>query len=116
MKQTVFVSSLGIDILGLPIVNAQTIDDEPRSVNTCYSYMNTLLMSQSIFIETNESIFTVILDPEVRKYLIDHCMFYHYRTGIWQDARNDPDSVNDTIIKEFGTKYPAPDILKHFFL
>jgi hypothetical protein len=78
--------------------------------------MGSLIMEVGMSIPTNESIFPVLAEPEVRTYLVNHCIFYHNKTGIWQDRSDPVDSVNDTIIEEFEAKNPPPDILKYFFL
>jgi hypothetical protein len=72
-------------------------------------------MSEGMSLSTldNKSIFSILPDPEVRSYLLNHCIFYHNRTGIWNHPNYD---VNETIIREFEAKYPPPDILREFFL
>lgn len=106
----------GFLIIALPIVTTQNNELESRSLSTCLSYMGSLIMEQGMSIPTDESIFPILADPDVRKYLLNHCIFYHNKTGIWQDPSDDVDSINDTIITEFEAKYPAPDVLKDFFL
>jgi hypothetical protein len=107
---------LGIHILLLPIASAQNTENESRSLGTCLSYMGSLIMEVEMSIPTNESIFPVLVEPEVRTYLLNHCILYHNKKGIWQDWSDPLDSVNETIIEEFETKYPPPDILRDFFL
>jgi hypothetical protein len=106
----------GILILVLPFAFAQNTENETRSLGTCLSYMGSLIMEVAMSIQSNESIFPVLGEPEVRTYLLNHCIFYHNKTGIWQDRSDPVDSVNNTVIEEFETKYPPPDILKDFFL
>jgi hypothetical protein len=107
---------LGILIFLLPVVNiTERIDDESQSLETCFSYLGSLIMSEGMSLSTldNKSIFSILPDPEVRSYLLNHCIFYHNRTGIWNHPNYD---VNETIIREFEAKYPPPDILREFFL
>lgn len=107
---------MGIILIALPIVSAQEAANGTRSLGTCLSYMGSLIMEQGMNTPTDKSIFPVLADPDVRTYLLNHCIFYHNKTGIWQDWSDPVGPVNDLVIEEFETKYPPPDILKDFFL
>ena len=112
---------LGILFLALPIANAQNQNQTGAYNSTgtparCFEGFAFIILESSSKPQpkTAQPATIISQDSEVKKFISDFCNFYHEKTGTW--FRMTGEGFNQSVMKEFWTKYPIPAELNSYIV